>query len=421
MSEVVEFKRAIQYRLYPTDEQVNRMAQTFGCARKVFNMGLELENGLYAAQMGSLSKDAVNDYCNHHWKQEMPWLKEVDKFALTNSIYHLDAARKNFFEGRAGPPKFKSRKDKQSYTTNYTNNNIEVIPVFRWEHGKKTKRGFVKLPKIGMVPAIIHRRPEDGWTLKSATITKTPSGEYYASVLYSFVKEIPDVDPQSGTVYGLDYSSPHFAVDSYGEAIDPPKWFREAEKRLAKEQRKLSRMTPGSNNYQKQRLVVARIHEHIANQRKDYTHKLSREIANSCTVVCVEDLDLSAMKQSLNFGKATSDAGFGDFRTRLQYKLEEQGRYFVKIDKWYPSSKTCNYCGGYNGDLKLGEETWICSKCHRLIRRDPNAALNIRDEGLRMLLESLAAEDSVPVQEQQSSASDGSDSTHSQNRSEHRG
>ena len=385
MSEIVELHRAIKYRVYPNEAQIATLAQTFGCVRKVFNMGLEMQVGLYMAGMGRKSKTDLNNLCNQEWKEEFPWLRDVDKFALTNSIYHLDTAQKNFFEGRANPPKFKSKKDKQSYTTNITTGNIKVIPPSKG----KTPIGGIQLPKLGVVRANIHRLAPEGWTLKGATVTKNPSGEYFVSVLYSFQKEIPDVDPESGPVLGLDYSSPHFAVDSYGDSYDPPRWFRESEWRLAREQKKLARMTLGSNNYQKQRLVVARIHEHIANQRKDYAHQLSREIANSCTAVCVEDLDLNAMKQSLNFGKATSDAGFGEFRTFLEYKLREQGRYFVKVDKWFPSSKTCNYCGGYYKGLQLGQETWECPHCHRIIQRDPNAALNIRDEGLRMILEDL--------------------------------
>lgn len=416
MPETVELNRAIRYRIYPNDEQAATMAQTFGCSRKVYNMGLELQNGLFKAGMQRMSKTDLNNFCNQQWKNDFPWLREVDKFALTNSLYNLDRAQINFFEGRASAPKFKSRKDKQSYTTNFTNGNIKVIPPSKG----KTPIGGIQLPKLGVVRANIHRLPQEGWILKSATVTRTPSGKYFASLLYSFLKEIPDVNPESETVLGLDYSSPHFAVNSFGEPYDPPKWFRKSEGRLAREQKKLSRMTPGSYNYQKQRLVVARIHEHIANQRKDYAHQLSREIANSCTTVCVEDLDLNAMKQSLNFGKATSDAGFGMFRTFLEYKLKEQGRYFVKVDKWFPSSKTCNYCGGYYKDLQLGQETWECPHCHRIIKRDPNAALNIRDEGFRMILRTL-----IPKKAEREARlianTPVSDSPYQQNREEHRG
>ncbi len=174
-------------------------------------------------------------------------------------------------------------------------------------------------------------------------------------------------------------------MDSNGHAPGVPHYFRKAEKRLAKAQRRLSRMTRGSSNYEKQRLVVARLHEHVANQRKNFCHTESRKIANFYDIVCVEDLDLRAQAQSLNFGKAVADNGFGMFRAFLKYKLEEQGKLFIKVGKKFPSTKTCHYCKKVNPDVQLGQKTWVCPCCGRTILRDWNAALNIRDEGLRML------------------------------------
>jgi putative transposase len=378
--------RAIKYRSYPNEQQTDLFAQTFGCSRKVYNMGLELQDGLYEAGMPSMSNNDLNNYCNRVWKREFEFLRDVDKFALTNAIMNLGNAFKNFFEGRAGHPKFKSRRKHDfSYTTNETNGNIAILlPT-------GSGRGQIKLPKVGLVDADIHRRPEEDWEIKSATISLTPSGKYYISILFKCKVDIPDIIPTLENALGLDYSSPHFYVDSAGIAADMPHWYRKAEKRLAREQRRLSRMTKGSNNYEKQRILVAKLHERVANKRKDFCHQLSREIANTYDVVCVEDIDLRNLAQSLSFGKATNDNGFGMFRRFLQYKLERQGKYYVVIDKWYPSTKTCNACGTHNPDIRLGDSTWVCPGCGRLIQRDHNAARNIRDEGFRTLTQSLQA------------------------------
>lgn len=380
--------RAIKYRSYPVERQSELFCQTFGCSRKVYNMGKELQDGLHDAGMKSMSNNELNNYCNRSWKQDFPYLRDVDKFALTNAIYDLGEAYKNFFEGRAGYPKFKSRKNHDfSYTTNETNGNIDILPP---EDGKSHK-GQIKLPKVGWVDADIHRLPEKDWVIKGATVSMTPSGKYYISILFECPVDIPDVLPTLENTLGLDYSSPHFYVDSDGVRADMPHYYRQAEARLAREQRRLSKMTKGSKNYEKQRTLVAKLQEKVANKRKDFCHQLSREIANTYDVVCVEDIDLQNLAQTLNFGKATNDNGFGMFRNFLKYKLEEQGKYYVVIDKWYPSTKTCHHCGTYNPNVKLSNDTWVCPKCGRLIQRDPNAALNIRDKGFQTLKELLQA------------------------------
>jgi len=374
--EPVTNNRAIKYRIFPTKEQQVLLAQTFGCVRKVYNMGLELQQGLHESGFSSMTRVDLNNYCNRVWKTEFSFLRDVDKFALTNALYALERSYTNFFEKRAAYPKFKSRKVHQSYTTNMTNKNIAI---------RCGKQGAVKLPKLGWVSASIYREPKADWVIKSATVSKTATGKYYASILFAYQEEIPEVVLDLENAIGLDYSSPEFYVDSNGQTPGMPHYLRKAEQRLAKAQRRLSHMTQGSSNYEKQRLVVARLHEHIANQRKNFCHTESRKIANSYDIVCVEDLDLRAQAQSLNFGKAVADNGFGMFRTFLKYKLEEQGKLLIKVDKWFPSTKTCNHCGGYNPDVKLGQMVWTCPCCGRTIQRDWNAALNIRDEGLRML------------------------------------
>ena len=378
---------AIKCEIYPNGTQKEQSAKTFGCARKVYNMGLELQEELYLGGEKRMSKTDLNNYCNRYWKWEFPYLCEVDKFALTNAIYNLENGYTNLFEGRANKPKFKSKRDHDySYTTNFTNNNIEIeLP----KNGSNI--GKIKLPKLGWIEANIHRKPEADWRIKNATVSLTPSGKYFVSINFEYnPEEIDMVVPTIQKTLGLDYSSPLFYVDSNGEPANVPHWYREAEARLAREQRRLSKMVKGSKNYEKQRKLVAKLNEHIANQRKDFCHKLSREIANRYDVVCVEDLDLSNLAQTLRLGKSTNDNGFGMFRTFLKYKLERQGKYYVVVDKWYPSTKTCHACGGYNHDVELGDSTWICPHCGRIVQRDPNAAFNIKYEGFRTLMEILS-------------------------------
>lgn len=379
--------RAIKYRIYPNEKQLDLFTQTFGCARKVYNLGLELQNGLYHAGMGSMTGFSLNDYCNHVWKKEMPYLQDVDKFALTNSLGDLQKAFQNFFSGNAGYPRFKSSKTyPQSYTTNFTNGNIAIdIP-------KRGNKGRIKLPKAKWVDAHIHRHPGENWGIKHATVSRSVSGKLFVSILFEISEEdITPTTPKLENALGLDYSSPLFYVDSNGESPEVPRAFRTMEKKLAREQRKLSHMVRGSKNYEEQKRRIEKLHEHASNQRKDFCHKQSRKIANSYNVVCVEDIDLRAMSRTLRLGKATLDNGFGMFREFLQYKLEEAGKHFVVIDKWYPSTKTCHICGGYNGDVQLGQSEWVCTACGATIQRDYNAALNIRDEGFRTLQSQLTA------------------------------
>lgn len=380
----VVINKAIKYCIYPNDEQQDQIARTFGCVRKVYNMGLELQQGLYASEMGSMSNWDLNSYCNRVWKEEQPYLKEIDKFALTNSLLDLCSAFKNFFEKRNGYPKFKSRKEHyKSYSTNVTNNNIAVRG--------SGKKGQIKLPKLGWVNANIHRQPGAAWKIKSATVSQNAAGKHFVSVLFEIQHSFDTTIPTIDKAIGLDYSSPHFYVSSDGEKADMPHYYRKAEARLAREQRRLSRMVKGSNNYEQQRHLIAILHEQVANQRKDFCHKLSRKITNSYDVVCVEDINLRGLAGSLRFGKATNDNGFGMFRTFLKYKLEETGKHYIVIDKWYPSTKTCHCCGAYNPDIVLGQVSWVCPDCGQHHDRDLNAAINIRNEGFRMLTEQTVA------------------------------
>ena len=358
--------RAIKYRIYPSAEQEVLLAKTFGCVRFIYNkmLGDKIE---YYNQTKKKLSDTPAQY-----KDDFPWLREVDSLALANAQMNLQTAYNNFFrDKRIGFPKFKSKHNcESSYTTNNQKGTVSLV-----------SQG-VRLPKAGIVKAKLHRLPPVDWKLKSATISKTASGKYFCSVLFEFETVPLYVVPTEAHTLGLDYSSHDFFVDSEGKVAHCDHYYRGAEKRLAKAQRKLSRKKKGSVNYAKQKNKVALIHEKTANQRKNYCHQLSRKIANSYDAVCVEDLHLRGMADSLNLGKSTNDNGFGMFRKMLEYKLNEQGKQLIVLDKWFPSSKMCRLCGTIYKELSLKERVWTCKCCGSVIDRDVNAAINIKNAGL---------------------------------------
>lgn len=372
----VKQNRAIKYRAYPTEEQEVLLAKTFGCVRFVWNHML-MDAQQFLNEAGTFFVPTPAKY-----KKEFPFLKEVDSGALCNTQLDLQDANDRHLESpkTVGTPRLKSkRKSKMSYTTNI--------------HSYKTKDGSVvytlalgyeaiKLPKIGWVKIKKHRLPDADWVLKSATVSCTRSGKYFISLLYEFEKDIQPVVPTKKTSLGLDYSSHDFYVDSNGKVANYPQFYRQSEEKLAKEQRKLSRMKVGSRNYDEQLHKVQLLHEHIANQRKNFCHTVSAAIAKQYDAVFVEDINLRGLAGSLKLGKSTNDNSFGMFRTMLEYKLTSQGKTFAKIDKWYPSSKTCSVCGFVKEDLMLTDRVWTCSACNTTHNRDHNAAINIRNVGL---------------------------------------
>ena len=372
--------KAIKYRLYPATEQAVMFAKTFGCCRKIYNLMLndKLESYKTTGKFASVTPAM--------YKKDYPFLKEVDSLALTNAQLNLQGAFRSCFDKsrkkQNGFPKFKSAKrSRKSYTTNNQHGTIEI------------KENSIKLPKIGEVKAAIHRNPEDGWVIKSATISQEPDGKYYASVLFEFTAPVCSCEADINNAIGLDYASDGLYVDSNGNVGTNHKFYRESQKKLAKAQRRLSRMKGSkkgevkSNNYLKQLKKVNKIHNHTANQRRDNLHKLSTEIANRYDVVCVESLNMRSMaNKGFGNGKATLDNGYGKFLEMLEYKLADRHKYFVKVDKWYPSSQICSCCGERNPllkDLKIRE--WSCPACGVFHERDINAAVNILHEGLRLL------------------------------------
>ena len=327
--------KAYKFRIYPNEEQRILFAKTFGCVRFIYNKMLEDKIEYY-----NQTKEKLNN-TPAQYKTEFEWLKEVDSLALSNAQMNLQKAYNNFFGNpkKFGFPKFKSKhRSQKSYTTNNQKGSVKI------------ENGYIQLPKTGLVKIKQHRNIPDDYKIKSVTISQNAGGKYFASVLFEYEEEI-------------------------------------AEKELKKEQRKLSKMVKGSTNREKQRVRVAKLHEKVANQRKDFLHKQSRQIANAYDCVCIENLNMQAMSQSLNFGKSVSDNGWGMFTAFLKYKLEELGKRLVKIDKFFASSQICSACGYQNSDTKdLSVREWTCPCCQTHHNRDINAAVNIRNEGMRIAL-----------------------------------
>lgn len=361
--------KAYKFRIYPNAEQQIILAKTFGCVRFIYNQMLSDKINHYEETKQKLNNTPAQ------YKSKFPWLKEVDSLALANAQMNLQTAYNSFFRNpKIGFPKFKSKKsNRRSYTTNCVNGNISI------------DNGFLKLPKVGLVKLKQHRLILSNYKLKSVTISQTPSGKYYASVLFEYENQIQEQELHD--FLGLDFSMHGLYKDSNGNEPAYPRYYRQAEERLKREQRKLSLMQKGSKNRSKQRIKVANLHEKVANQRKDFLHKQSRQIVNAYDCVCIENLDMKAMSQSLNFGKSVADDGWGMFVTFLKYKLEETGKRLVKVNKFFASSQICNVCGYKNTATKnLSIRAWDCPECGAHHDRDINAAINIRNEGMRLVL-----------------------------------
>ena len=367
--------RAYRFRLYPDRDQETQMTKTFGCCRFLYNHMLEDKIRHYE-ETGKMLRNTPAGY-----KGEYPWLKEVDSLALANVQRNLEAAYRKFFrEPSVGFPRFRSKHhSRASYTTNLVNGNIRLS-------GRRLKQ-----PKMDPVRIIVHRDVPEQGRLKSVTVTREPSGKYYASLLY----ETEASENQAGVrireekVLGMDFAMEGLGVFSDGTRAEYPMYYRKAERRLALEQRKLSGCQKGSRNYEKQKRQVARCHEKIRNQRWDFQNKLSCRLAEEYDAVCVEDLNMKGMSRGLHLGKGVMDNANGRFRRILEEKMVRRGKAFVRIDRFYPSSKRCSCCGRVKKDLKLSERVYQCP-CGYREDRDVNAAINLRQEGIRILQETGA-------------------------------
>ena len=391
--------KAIKYRIYPTAKQQQLIAQTFGCCRFVYNNMLAISKEAYEKGENICSRNKFN-YLLTDLKKRNTWLKDVDSTALTAANDALADAFSNFFAKRSGYPNFHKKKSSGSYTSKRIKGSKNIA----------LESNAIRLPKLGIVKAKIHRLPKTDWEIKSATVSQSSDGKYYVSVLFEFESDVPTNIIDINNSIGLDYASDGLFVDSNGNIGSNHKFYRKSHKKLTKAQRKLSRMIESNitgykiidnkrypiykkdisecKNIQKQKLKIAKISRHTANQRLDNLHKLSAEIANQYDVVCVESLNMKAIaNKGFGNGKATLDNGYGLFLNMLEYKLADRNKIFVKIDKWFPSSQMCHSCGTLHPEMKnLKIRTFECD-CGVKINRDQNAAINILNEGLRILVQ----------------------------------
>jgi putative transposase len=372
-----EMQKAFKVTLIPNHNQEVLINKTIGCARFVYNRFLALRRELYSNEQKTLNYNSCSQQLTL-LKKEIEWLKEVDKFALQNSLKNLETAYKNFFadlkkcKGKKGVgfPKFKKKHgSRQSYKTNLTNNNIQVI------------ENRLKLPKLGWVK--FHKSQDIAGKLVNVTISRTPKGKYIASILCETeIEKYPQVTQNAG----LDLGIKSYLVTSNGEVVDNPKYYRTQKRKLRKAHKKLFRSVKGSSNRVKAKIKLARTYERITNLRDDFLHKLSTRLIKENSIICIEDLRVANMVKSPLLALSITDASWSKFVAMLEYKALWHDRIVQKVGTFYPSSQTCNHCGFINPlvkDLKLRE--WSCPSCSSYNLRDNNAALNILGEGLRLI------------------------------------
>lgn len=368
-------EKAYKYRVYPNKKQKELIQKTFGCTRYVYNYFLDKRKTEYEQNKKALSYNDTSKMLTQ-LKKELVWLKEPDKDSLQKALKDLDVAYQKFFKEHTGYPKFKSKKNRyKSYRMSYTKTSAGGNIMFI------NKR--IKLPKLGLIKTRDKQIPQG--RILNATISQEPNGHYYCSLCCTDVEFIQL--PKTNTNVGIDLGLVDFAILSNGIKIDNPLFYEKSEQKLAKLQRELSRKTIGSSNWNKARIKVANLQKHIANQRKDFLQKLTTQIVRQNDIICIEDLDVKSMKETDNHirNKRVGDVSWSEFRRMLTYKSQWYGRKLSVIDRYFPSSQICHRCGHRDGKKLEDIREWVCPECSVILDRDVNAAMNILNEGLRII------------------------------------
>ena len=368
-------RRAYKYRIYPNKQQKQYFSKCFGCVRFFYNKSLSDMNDIYKT-----TKEFEN-ITPATYKEDYPFLKEIDSLALANAQLNRNTAFKAFFRGQNKKPQFKSKRNEQSYTTNNQKGSVKLSDNSR----------YISIPKCKRIRIKKHRDFEG--VIKSVTISKTCDDKYYISLLVETdIKPLP----QSNKAVGLDLGVKDLVISSNGLKYKNHKYLSKSEDKLAREQRKLSHMKKGSNNRNKQRIKIARLHRKIHNQRNDYLHKLSKHIINENQVICVEDLKVKDMSKDNEYNKSMLDASMSRLLNMLIYKASWYDRTIVKVPFDYPSSQLCSSCGYKNSIVKdLRIRKWVCPECGSIHDRDINAAKNILRKGIEILTKGRNCPDSL--------------------------
>lgn len=363
---------ATKIRIYPNAKQAEALAKAFGCARWLWNNSLAETQKIYQKTGKGLGHFALNKRLPA-LKKEYEWLAETHSQVLQSVSLNMSRAFVNFFERRAKYPNFKSKHGKQSIQYPQGVKLVEDRKLF--------------LPKIGHIKAVVHR--EIAGTIKTVTISRNQAGHYFAAILTENNTAAPEIS-LDGKLLGIDVGLSHLAVTSDGSKFTNPRHLARAAKNLNRKQQKLSRKVKGSNRRNKARLLVAKAHEHVTNARRDWLHKLSRRLVNENQVLAVEDLNVAGMLKNHKLAKAIGDAGWSMFTGFLEYKAARAGKGFIKVNRFFPSSKACSCCMHVQASLPLNIRAWRCDKCGTQHDRDVNAAQNIRLEAQRMIAAGIA-------------------------------